>query len=131
MMESKIMKKNYDSDDANYCLTEHAILYETLKDYGMDVGEWRNSLWRSIYNDFMNELEKNGYISKCDNANNNGNKEFFDVRIIDNLDLSSMDVADITDILRDVADTEKSEIKKKIMIKVIERLENILLDDLK
>lgn len=125
------MKKNY-YDNITYRLTEHAILYETLKDYGIDVGEWRNSLWRLIYNDFMNGLEKNSYISKSDNVDNgNVNREFFDMKIVDNLDLSSLSVTDIIDILRDAIDTEKSEIKKKIMIKVIERLEDILLDDLK
>ena len=49
-------------------LTEAFILYDLLSgDMGLDVGGWKPWLWESICNEFMNRLEKAGYISKTEN----------------------------------------------------------------
>lgn len=53
-------------DDEMYVITPHCLLYETLKDYGIEVGPWLPKMWDHIFNDFMEGLCKSGYISKGD-----------------------------------------------------------------
>ena len=56
-----------DDENAVYRLTPSYILYDLLsEDAGFDVGGWKPFIWESIYNEFMNRLERAGYISKAD-----------------------------------------------------------------
>lgn len=61
------IKDMFDDEEVRYVLTEHALLYEILKDYGIVVGEWNKTIWRHIYEDFMLGLEKAGYVSRGSN----------------------------------------------------------------
>lgn len=55
----------FDDEDATYVRTPHSILYDLISDeYGFDVGRWTPKLWEHIFEDFMEELEKAGYVSK-------------------------------------------------------------------
>jgi len=56
----------YYVDNAKFVLTPAALLYYTLEDFGIQVGEFKSKLWESIFNDFMEGLEKSGYVSKID-----------------------------------------------------------------
>ena len=57
-------EEDFDDENARYVLTPHAILYETLRGYGIDVGKWYQKLWESIFETFMNDLERSGYVEK-------------------------------------------------------------------
>lgn len=57
------IKDMFNDEEVTYVLTEHALLYEILKDYGIDVGVWNKTIWRHIYEDFMLRLEQAGYVS--------------------------------------------------------------------
>lgn len=58
------ISKTDDEDDGKYVITEHALLYTVLKEYGIVVGEWYPKMWKHIYEDFMENLLKAGYIKK-------------------------------------------------------------------
>ena len=54
-------------EDVKFVLTEEYLLFRIITDdYGVDVGEWRPKLWKSIFEDFMEGLEKMGTIVKAD-----------------------------------------------------------------
>lgn len=53
-----------DDEDATYVLTPHCILYETLKGFGIQIGQWYPSLWEHIFEDFMEKLVDVGYVNK-------------------------------------------------------------------
>ena len=54
-------------EDAKFVVTEEYLLFNIITDdYGIDVGVWRPKLWRSIFMDFMEGLEKMGTIAKAD-----------------------------------------------------------------
>lgn len=59
------------TENETYRLTEHCILYETLKDFRVDVGIWNNTYWKAIYYSFMKNLEKAGYIEKTEPDDSN------------------------------------------------------------
>jgi len=54
-------------EDVKFVLSEEYLLFTIITDdYGIDVGVWRPKLWRSIYEDFMEGLEKIGTVVKKD-----------------------------------------------------------------
>ena len=53
-----------DDEQATYVLTPHCILYETLKNFGIQVGEWYPTLWEHIFKDFMDKFVVSGYVDK-------------------------------------------------------------------
>ena len=50
-------------DDAKYVLSAPYILYETVSRVAK-VGDWDPGLWEFIYEYFMKNLEKAGYVCK-------------------------------------------------------------------
>lgn len=53
-------------DDEKLVITPPCLLYKTLKDYGVNPGEWYPVMWRHIYDDFMDGLARAGYVKKED-----------------------------------------------------------------
>lgn len=66
METEEILADDYlsDDEDATYGLTPHCLLYETLKNFGIQVGQWYPSLWESIFEKFMENLEASGYVER-------------------------------------------------------------------
>lgn len=56
---------NIDDND-KFVLAPEFLLYQTISEYGIDPGEWTPKIWLHIYEDFMDGLEKAGYVRKED-----------------------------------------------------------------
>ena len=51
-------------EDAKFVITPEYYLYMTISEYGIDPGEWIPKIWTHIFEDFMEGLEKMGYVEK-------------------------------------------------------------------
>lgn len=60
------MEEERIDDDEKFVITPPSLLYKTLKDYGVDPGEWYPVIWGHIYEDFMDGLVRAGYVMKED-----------------------------------------------------------------
>lgn len=56
---------NIDDND-KFVIAPEFLLYQTISEYGIDPGEWTPKIWLHIYEDFMDGLEKAGYVRKED-----------------------------------------------------------------
>ena len=56
---------NIDDND-KFVLAPEFLLYQTISEYGIDPGDWTPRIWLHIYEDFMDGLEKAGYVRKED-----------------------------------------------------------------
>jgi len=56
---------NIDDND-RFVITPECLLYQTISEYGIDPGDWTPKIWLHIYEDFMEDLEKAGYVRKED-----------------------------------------------------------------
>ena len=56
---------NIDDND-KFVIAPESLLYQTISEYGIDPGEWTPKIWLHIYEDFMDGLEKAGYVRKED-----------------------------------------------------------------
>lgn len=56
---------NIDDNDRSMIAPEF-LLYQTISEYGIDPGDWTPKIWLHIYEDFMEGLEKAGYVRKED-----------------------------------------------------------------
>lgn len=66
MKDFDFLNEEHDDDDAAYVMTEAAILYETLKDWGINVGNWNYKIWNAIVEDFMEEMVRAGHVGKAE-----------------------------------------------------------------
>lgn len=62
MNEIKDIKQN--DDNFQFVITPECLLYQIISEYGIDPGPWVAKIWRHIYEDFMEGLEKQGIICK-------------------------------------------------------------------
>ena len=52
------------NDDDTFFLTEWGCLYSVLNDYGIDVSHIKGKVGQHIVEDFMDLMEKAGYVEK-------------------------------------------------------------------
>ena len=52
------ISKTDDEDDGKHVITEYALLYTILKEYGIVVGEWYPKMWKHIYEDSPDTSKK-------------------------------------------------------------------------
>ena len=57
-------EKDEEENDEKYVLTPWGCLYGVLLDYGIDVSHIKGRVGEHIVEDFMEAMEKAGYISK-------------------------------------------------------------------
>lgn len=55
-----------DDDDVKYVLSPWGCLSVVLKDYGIDISRISGKVGSHIVEDFMELMEKSGYILECD-----------------------------------------------------------------
>lgn len=55
-----------DDDDVKYVLSPWGCLSVVLEDYGIDISRISGKVGSHIVEDFMELMEKAGYILKCD-----------------------------------------------------------------
>lgn len=60
------MNEINNDDNDKFVLAPELLLYQTISEYGIDPGEWTQKIWLHIYEDFMDCLEKAGYVRKED-----------------------------------------------------------------
>lgn len=56
-----------DDDDVKYVLSPWGCLSVVLEDYGIDISRISGKVGSHIVEDFMELMEKAGYILECDN----------------------------------------------------------------
>ena len=56
---------DFDDDDVKYCLTPWGCLYATLTDFGIDVDHITGRVGELLVEDFMEAMQKAGYVSKA------------------------------------------------------------------
>lgn len=52
------------NDDELFCLTPWGCLYSVLKDYNVDASHVTGRMGEMIVNDFMDAMEKAGYVRR-------------------------------------------------------------------
>lgn len=55
---------NIDDENEKYVITEWCCLYLTLLDYGIDASHIPSKVGKHIVEDFMEMMEKAGYVRK-------------------------------------------------------------------
>ena len=55
-----------DDDDVKYVLSPWGCLSVVLKDYGIDISRISGKVGSHIVEDFLELMEKSGYILECD-----------------------------------------------------------------
>ena len=51
-------------ENAKFVVTPEFLLYQTISEYGIDLGPWTAKIWEHIFEDFMKGLEKQGVVEK-------------------------------------------------------------------